>query len=70
MNLVLRLFGVRPEEPAPVATWQCPTCGYKHPVGTYRLGRVVPNETVLREAYENDEISADTFARLMGQDQF
>jgi hypothetical protein len=34
-------------------------------VGTYRLGRVVPDEILLRERFENDEINAETFERLL-----
>ena len=65
MNILLRMFGIKPDPPEPVATWECPACGHKHPVGVYRLGRVVPKETVLREEYENGRMSTETFARLM-----
>jgi hypothetical protein len=66
VKLLLRAFGIRPDPPDPVATWECPACGHRHPVGVYRLGRIVPSEVLLREQYEDGHINVETFERLLG----
>jgi hypothetical protein len=69
VNPLLRIFGVRPDPPDPAAHWECPTCGHRHPVGVFRLGRVVPSEVVLREQYEDGRINVETFERLLDLDR-
>lgn len=67
-NWLLRVFGIKPpppDPPDPLHEWQCPTCGHRTTVGVFRLGRVIPDEVLLREQYENDQINSETFVRLL-----
>jgi hypothetical protein len=50
-QLLLRLFGVKPDPAPPAAYWRCPTCGHEVPVGRLVLGRYVPHDVALIKDY-------------------
>jgi hypothetical protein len=65
--LLLRAFGVQPDQSPPAEHWTCPTCGHPHVVGYARLGRVRPADELLREQYLDGAMDTKTFVALVSR---